>query len=68
MDGESTYGLSLTEAVSLIKGPENTEVTLTIVREGESDYLEVKVTRRKVETPTVEHEMLEDGIRWRYPD
>ena len=64
VDGESTYGLSLTEAVSLIKGPENTEVTLTIVREGESDYLEVKVTRRKVETPTVEHEMLEDGMAY----
>lgn len=64
VDGTSTYGLSLTEAVSLIKGPENTEVTLTIVREGETDYLNVKVTRRKVETPTVEHEMLEDGMAY----
>ncbi len=64
VDGTSTYGLSLTEAVSLIKGPENTEVTLTIVREGESDYLNVTVTRRKVETPTVEHEMLEDGMAY----
>ena len=64
VDGESTYGLSLTEAVSLIKGPENTDVTLTIVREGESDYLEVTVTRRKVETPTVEYEMLEDGMAY----
>ena len=64
VDGESTYGLSLTEAVGLIKGPENTDVTLTIVREGESDYLEVTVTRRKVETPTVEYEMLEDGMAY----
>lgn len=64
VDGESTYGLSLTEAVSLIKGPENTDVTLTIVREGESDYLEVTVTRRKVETPTVNYEMLEDGMAY----
>lgn len=64
VDGESTYGLSLTEAVGLIKGPENTDVTLTIVREGESDYLEVTVTRRKVETPTVNYEMLEDGMAY----
>lgn len=64
VDGVSTYGLSLTEAVSLIKGPENTDVTLTIVREGEADYLEVKVTRRKVETPTVEYQMLEDGMAY----
>lgn len=64
VDGASTYGLTLTEAVSLIKGPENTEVTLTIVREGESDYLDITVTRRKVETPTVEYEMLEDGMAY----
>lgn len=64
VDGASTYGLTLTEAVALIKGPENTEVTLTIVREGESDYLDITVTRRKVETPTVEHEMLEDGMAY----
>lgn len=64
VDGESTYGLTLTEVVSLIKGPENTEVVLTIVREGEADYLDVAVTRRMVETPTVKSEMLEDGMAY----
>lgn len=58
----STYGLSLDEAVSYIRGDEGTEVVLTIIREGESDYLEVPVTRRRVESPTVEYEMMEDGI------
>ena len=62
VDGTSTYGLSLTEAVNLIRGPEGTEVELTIVREGAGDYLHVTLTRRKVETPTVEYEMLEDDI------
>lgn len=60
VDGVSTYGMSLTEAVALIKGEEGTQVTLTIVRDGESDYLEISVTRRKVESPTVEYEMLDD--------
>lgn len=60
VDGVSTYGLTLTEAVSLIKGEEGTEVVLTIIREGESDYLEVPVTRRKVESPTVNFEMLDE--------
>lgn len=64
VDGVATYGLSLTEAVSLIKGEEGTEVVLTIVREGESDYLQIPVTRRKVESPTVESEMLEDGMAY----
>lgn len=60
VDGVSTYGLQLTEAVALIKGEEGTEVVLTIVRDGESDYLEIPVTRRKVESPTVKFEMLDD--------
>ena len=64
VDGESTYGLTLTEVVSLIKGPENTDVVLTIVRGGETDYLDVTVNRRKVETPTVTLEMLEDGMAY----
>lgn len=64
VDGVSTYGLSLTEAVSLIKGEEGTEVVLTIIREGEGDYLEVPVTRRRVESPTVEFEMLDDGTAY----
>lgn len=64
VDGVSTYGLGLTEAVSLIKGKEGTEVVLTIVRDGENDYLQIPVTRRKVESPTVESEMLEDGMAY----
>lgn len=60
VDGESTYGLSLNEAVALIKGEEGTEVVLTIIREGESDYLKIPVTRAKVESPTVNFEMLDE--------
>ena len=60
VDGTSTYGLTLTEAVNLIRGPEGTQVELTIVREGAGDYLHVTLTRRKVETPTVEYEMLDE--------
>ncbi len=64
VDGVSAYGMSLTEVVSLIKGPENTDVVLTIVREGETDYLDVAVTRGRVEARTVEYEMLEDDMAY----
>lgn len=64
VDGTSTYGLSLSEAVALIKGPEGTEVTLTIVRDGENDYLYVTLTRAQVESPTVEFEMLDDKMAY----
>ena len=64
VNGESTYGLTLTEVVAMIKGPEETDVVLTIMREGEADYLDVTVARKKVETPTVTLEMLEDGMAY----
>lgn len=58
VNGVSTYGLSTTDVVKQIKGDEGTNVTLTIVREGEGDFLYVDVERRKVETPTVDFRML----------
>ncbi len=62
VDDISTYGLTLTEAVSYIRGEEGTEVTLTIIREGISDYLQVVTTRQRVVSPTVEYEMLDNGM------
>lgn len=62
VEGETTQGLELTEVVSKIKGEEGTSVHLTIYREGEPDYLEVDVTRRKIESPTVNYEMYDNGI------
>lgn len=64
VDGTSTYGLTLTEVVSMIKGPEGTDVTLTIVRDGETDYLYVTITRAQVESPTVEFKMLDDKMAY----
>lgn len=64
VDGVATYGMTLTEVVSMIKGPEDTEVVLTLIREDASDYVEVAVTRRKVEAPTVEYKMLEGGMAY----
>ena len=64
VDGVSTYDKDLNSVVALIKGEEGTKVTLTIVRAGEPDYLYIDVERRKVESPTVEHEMLEDGMAY----
>lgn len=60
VDGTPTYGLKLTEVVSLIKGEEDTEVFLTMIREGEDDYLKFAVKRGRVDTPTVYFKMLDD--------
>jgi carboxyl-terminal processing protease len=57
VDDESTQGKELSEVVSEIKGKENTKVHLTVYREGEYDYLEFDITRKPIETETVEYEM-----------
>ncbi len=62
VDGVSTMGMELSEIVAMVKGEEGTTVHLTIYREGENDYLEIDVERRKIESPTVNYEMLEDNI------
>ena len=62
VDETSTQGMDTDDVVALIRGEENTTVHLTLVRSGEDDYVEVDVTRRKVESPTVNYEMLENNI------
>ncbi|MBO7357414.1 MAG: S41 family peptidase [Lachnospiraceae bacterium] len=62
VDGEEVTGLNLTEVVNLIRGPEGTEVVLTIKRNNVADLFDVTVIRGKVTTPTVTYEMKEDSI------
>ncbi|MBQ9512516.1 MAG: S41 family peptidase [Lachnospiraceae bacterium] len=58
--GESTVGMSTTEVVTLIKGEEGTSVHVKFSRDGES--FERDIVRKKIESPTVSHEMMEDEI------
>ena len=64
VDGQDAFGMTTTEIVELIKGEENTEVVLTIFRTGEEDYLDITVTRRRVEAPTVNYEMKDGGMAY----
>ena len=60
--GENVQGMTLSEVVGLIRGEIGTEVTITIYREGELDYLDYTLKRDKVEAQTVNTTMLEDNI------
>lgn len=62
VDGEDTFGLSLDEVVSRVRGEKGTDVTLTIARSGETDYLEFTITRDDVDSPTVSSQVLDDDI------
>lgn len=60
VDGESTAGLSLSEVVGRIKGPENTEVEITFQRGDE--FIEMTIVRGKlIETTTVVYGTLVDN-------
>ena len=62
VDGKLTESMTLEEFIRNVKGEEHTKVLLTIAREGESDYLEIEVERRQIQTPTVKYEMKEGNI------
>lgn len=48
-----TVGISLPEAVDLIRGKSGTKVKLYLTREGEEKPLEFEIERRKIEVPSV---------------
>ena len=60
VEGEEVTGQDLTLVVTDLKGEENTEVHIGIVRDGE--ILEMTLTRKNIEIPTVDYELLEEGI------
>jgi carboxyl-terminal processing protease len=62
VDGTTLQGLSLYEAISLIRGPAGTTVELTIFRDGVDEPFEVPVIRARIEIEVVESDRLGDDI------
>ncbi|QFS81317.1 putative CtpA-like serine protease [Roseivivax sp. THAF40] len=45
VDGESVLGLTLDEAVDMMRGPVGSEIIITVVREGEGEPFDVEIVR-----------------------
>lgn len=60
IDEKSTEGMSIDEAVKLIRGDEGTEVKFTLFRAGESEFREVTITRENINIPTSKTEVKDD--------
>ena len=60
VDGKDVTQLDLNEAISLIRGPRDTQVVLTIQRGAEAPF-DLTVTRARIEIPVVEAKTLGDG-------
>ncbi len=61
LDEKSVKGMTLNEAVKLMRGKPNTDIELTIVREGEPQPLVIKITREIIRVKSVKNRMLEPG-------
>ncbi|APO87864.1 S41 family peptidase [Marivivens sp. JLT3646] len=53
VDGESLLGLTLDQAVDLMRGPVGSEIILTVVREGETEPFEVSIIRDTIKLTAV---------------
>lgn len=60
IEGHSTIGMTTSDGRNLVRGEENTQVAMTVRRGDEN--LELSVTRKTVQTPVAEAQMLDDGI------
>lgn len=61
LDDKSVKGMTLNEAVNIMRGKPNTDIDLTIVREGEPKPLVFKITREIIRVKSVKNRMLEPG-------
>ena len=61
IDGSSTDGLTLDDAVAKVRGKRGTQVTLTLQREGTDAPLDLTITRDVIVVKDVSAKTLEDG-------
>lgn len=64
VDGEDMTGVDPSVVRSKVVGPEGTDVTLTIKREGADATFDVTLTREKITVPSVEHKILDNNIAY----
>ncbi|RMF80146.1 MAG: S41 family peptidase [Nitrospirae bacterium] len=62
VDDHFTKGMSLMEAVKLMRGPKGTKVTLTIVRRGLKEPKRITITRDIISIKSVRSEVLDDTV------
>jgi C-terminal peptidase (prc) len=61
VEGKDVTGKELEKAVSLMKGKEGTEVTLTLYRENKGNF-DVKLKRAKINLVTIKGEVLDNNV------
>lgn len=62
LDDKPVKGMTLTQAVDLMRGEPGSEIVLTVVREGENKPIKIKITRDVIKVTSIRQRMLEPGF------
>ncbi|MEL6838857.1 MAG: S41 family peptidase [Pseudomonadota bacterium] len=62
VDGESVLGLTLDDAVSMMRGPVGSEIIITVVREGEIEPFDVSIIRDTIKLTAVRSRTEGDAV------
>ena len=62
LDDKAVKGMTLTEAVRVMRGKPGTDIMLTIAREGETKPIKITLTRAVIKIQSVKSRMLEPGF------
>ncbi|HEV8677498.1 MAG TPA: S41 family peptidase [Candidatus Paceibacterota bacterium] len=62
IDGKTTDGMSVDDAVSAIRGEKGTAVKLTLIRAGAKEPITVSIVRDTIEIPIIKNYMRSNGI------
>ncbi|MCP5110980.1 MAG: S41 family peptidase, partial [bacterium] len=64
LDGKPVKGMSLNEAVNIMRGKPGTSISLTFIREGVDKPVELKIERDVIHVASVKSRMLEPGFAY----
>ncbi len=62
VDGESVLGLTLDEAVEMMRGPVGSEIIITVVREGQTEPFDVSIIRDTIKLTAVRTRSVGDTV------
>ncbi|MFU8776521.1 MAG: S41 family peptidase [Roseovarius sp.] len=62
VDGASVLGLTLDEAVDLMRGPVGSEIVITVVREGSAEPFDVSIIRDTIKLTAVRARVEQDAV------
>jgi len=62
IDGKSTKDITIMEAVSKLRGPKDTAVTITIMREGMAKPKDISITRSIIKIRSIKSKIFDDHV------